>query len=240
MPRAPKPALKPTPPSGWQELRAILSPKTSVLFMASLLTPAAAFMLYPFLTIYFTHTLGMAIAVAGTLLSVRFLATATLSFVGGWASDRYGLVPVYVLAGVVTAVALWLMAYEHSGVVLALLLVVLGISAATVNANVRGLANLGVPAAHRATVQNYVHWLNNVGMAMALPFSAFLLHAGSSRLPFFVAAGGYLAMAAVVAWGFRSDAAPSSVAATGSNPWTIVRATELFASSWPLFCCGWR
>ena len=228
MSNASEPALKPKRPSIRQELHEILSPKTSVLFLASLLTPAAAFMLYPFLTIYFTHTLGLAIAVAGSLLSLRFLASATLSFVGGWASDRYGLVPVYALAGLVTAVALWLMAYLHSVAVLALLLVVLGISAATVNANVRGLANLGVPAAHRGTVQNYVHWLNNVGMAMALPFSAFLLHAGSSRLPFFVAAGGYLAMAAVVAWAFRSHAAPSPVAASRSNPWTIVRQDRAF------------
>ncbi len=226
----PQPTAKPTPPTVWQELGQILSPKTSVLFAASLLTPAAAFMLYPFLTIYFTHTLGLAIAVAGALLSIRFLSSATLSFVGGWASDRYGLVPVYVLAGVVTAAALWLMAFQHSGLVLALLLVVVGISAATVNANVRGLANLGVPAAHRGTVQNYVHWLNNLGMAVALPFSAFLLHAGSSRLPFVVAAIGYLAMAALVAWAFRSDAAPAKTPSVParSTPWGILRQDRAF------------
>lgn len=79
-------------------------------------------------------------------------------------------------------------------VVLALLLVVVGRSAAPVNANVRGLTNLG--------------------MALSLPFSALLLHAGASRLPFLVAAAGYLAMAAMaatvatVARAFRSDATP--------------------------------
>lgn len=75
---------------------------------------------------------------------------------------------------------------------LALLLVVVGRSAAPVNANVRGLTNLG--------------------MALSLPFSALLLHAGASRLPFLVAAAGYLAMVATVARAFRSDAVPSHTA----------------------------
>lgn len=222
-PKAPRPSMR-------QELRQIWSPRTAVLLAASLVTPAAAFMLYPFMTIYFTHTLGLAIAVAGGLLSLRFLSSAVLSFVGGWASDRWGLVPIYVLAGGVTAAALALMAFQANLVVLALLLVVVGISAATVNANVRGLANLGVPPEHRGTVQNYVHWLNNVGMAAALPFSAFLLHAGTSRLPFIVAAAGYLAMALLVGWAYRDTAAPTRAkkAAPASTPWAILKQDRAF------------
>ncbi len=226
----PEASAKGSRPSMRQELRQIWSPRTAVLLAASLVTPAAAFMLYPFMTIYFTHTLGLAIAVAGGLLSLRFLSSAGLSFVGGLASDRWGLVPMYVLAGGVTAAALALMAFQSNLVVLALLLVVVGACAATVNANVRGLANLGVPPQHRGTVQNYVHWLNNVGMAAALPFSAFLLHAGASRLPFIVASAGYLAMALLVGWAYRDAAAPTRAnkAAPASTPWAILKQDRPF------------
>ena len=67
------------------------------------------------------------------------------------------------LVGVITAVALWLMAYQHSLAVPALLLVVGDISAATVNAHGRGLANWAFPprprdgASLRGRAQHLAH-----------------------------------------------------------------------------------
>lgn len=109
-----------------QEFREILTAETAALFVASFITPAAAFMLYPFLTIYFTHALGLGIALAGLLLSLRFLSGAVLGFLGGMLSDRFGLVRTYVLAGIVTALAIFLMGFQHNIAWLAVLLVVWG------------------------------------------------------------------------------------------------------------------
>lgn len=223
-------------PSMLDELRGIMNTKTIPLLMGSLIIPLAAFMLYPFLTIYFTHDLGFSAALAGILLSLRFLSSALLGFLGGWLSDRVGLVATYVAASTVTAVAVFLLAYQRQMLPLVVLLVVLGVSASTVNASVRGLANQYVTEGNRGTVQNYIHWLNNLGMAAALPISAFALHAGHSRLPFIVTAAAYFVMALVLgrAFGMRSG----KVAESGSPetkpksvvfPWGILRDDRAFA-----------
>ncbi len=215
-------------------MRNVLNPQTATLFAASLITPAAAFMLYPFLTIYFTHTLGMSAAEAGMLLSVRFLSSALLGFIGGWATERFGLLRTYVTAGVITAVAIFVMAFERGVVPLVVILVVMGVSASTVNACVRGLANLAVTSENRGAVQNYVHWLNNVGMAIALPFSADILMGGISNTPFIVTALGYLAMAILLGVVFRTEtaphSAPSGAKSKGRNwPWQLLTKDRAFA-----------
>lgn len=217
-----------------REFREILTTETAVLFVASFITPAAAFMLYPFLTIYFTHALGFSVALAGLLLALRFLSGAVLGFLGGMVSDRFGLVRTYVWAGLVTALAIFLLGFQHSVLALVILLLIVGVSASTVNANVRGLANLGVKPEHRGTVQNYVHWLNNLGMAVALPFSADVLHGGYSVAPFVVTAVGYLAMAALVGVTYtripsESGGAETLPASKRLSPWQIVRQDRAFA-----------
>lgn len=223
----------PIKPNFFQEMRNVLNPQTTTLFAASLITPAAAFMLYPFLTIYFTHTLGMSAGEAGMLLSVRFLSSALLGFIGGWASERFGLLRTYVMAGVITALAIFVMAFQRGVVPLVVILVVMGVSASTVNACVRGLANLAVTTENRGAVQNYVHWLNNVGMAIALPFSADILLGGISNTPFMVTAVGYLAMAILLGVVFRKrDAAPSAPSGTKSKstwPWGLLGKDRAFA-----------
>lgn len=220
--------------SFFQEVRNILNAQTATLFAASLITPAAAFMLYPFFTIYFTHTLGYSAAEAGILLSVRFLSSALLGFIGGWASDRFGLLRTYVVAGVITAAAIFIMAFQRGVVPLVVLLVITGVSASTVNACVRGLANVTVTTENRGAVQNYVHWLNNVGMAIALPLSADVLLGGISRAPFMVTAGGYLAMALLLGMVFRQSAVAKPTDGvtkpkTSILPWRILGQDRAFA-----------
>lgn len=160
-----------------RELRDVTNPRTFVLFGSSLVVPLAAFMLYPFLIIYFTHVLKFSAAEAGLLLSLRFLSSGMLGFVGGWAADRLGLGRTYVTAGLLTGLTVLAMSLATQVWLMAGLLVVLGVSASTVNATARGLANTHVDSAQRGTVQNLIHWLNNVGMAAALPLSAFALAA---------------------------------------------------------------
>ncbi len=220
--------------SFFQDMRNILNAQTATLFAASLITPAAAFMLYPFFTIYFTHTLGYSAAGAGLLLSVRFLSSALLGFIGGWASERFGLLRTYMLAGVITAVAIFIMSFQRGVVPLVVLLVITGVSASTVNACVRGLANVTVTQDNRGAVQNYVHWLNNVGMAIALPFSADVLLGGISRVPFMVTAVGYLAMAVLLGIAFRRSVAATPQRAeskpkTSALPWRILGQDRAFA-----------
>lgn len=213
------------------ELRAVLTPKTGVLFVSSFVIPAAAFMLYPFLTIYFTHRLHFSPAGAGLLLSVRFLSSAVLGFVGGWISDRIGLLRTYALAALVTAIAIVLLAFQATILPIVVLLVVMGLSGSTVNNTVRGLSNQGLPDAHRGTGQNVIHWLNNIGMAVALPISSFALRGGLSRTPFLVAAAAYLVMAfvMVIAFGRQADPAPSTPAPKhASSPWAILRQDRSF------------
>jgi hypothetical protein len=202
-------------------LRGLLSRDTSVLFAASFFTPLAAFMLYPFLIIDFTHLLGFSAVVAGLLLSVRFLSSAALGFVGGWAAERFGLARTYAVAGIVTSAAILGLSWARTIPLLILLLAVLGLAASTVNACVRGMTNIAVPPAQRGRAQNVIHWLNNIGMAAALPFSAYVLGAGHSVLPFWAAAGVYAAMALAVA---VSIGAPAAREETAAPPDTRTRA----------------
>lgn len=182
-----------------EEARHIFTARTTGIMVASFLTPAATFTLYPFLTIYFTHSLAFGAAAAGAIISLRFLGSGLLGFAGGWVSDRIGLLPTYVAAALVSALAIVLMAFQTEAVPLAVLLIVLGVSGSAASACVRGLANLAVTAENRGAVQNYVHWLNNIGGALALPVSADLLQGGFSRTPFFVAAASFVVLAVLLA-----------------------------------------
>lgn len=189
----------------WNDLGSVLSPRTAVLFIGSLVIPAAAFMLYPFLTIYFTHELHDTVAEAGLLLSIRFLSSAVFGFLGSWSSGRWGLLRTYYISSLLTAGAIALLAFQHQVIPIILLLLVMGVSGSTVMSMIRGLSNIGVPAEHRGTALNVIHWLTNVGMAVAMPFSALLLHGGHSRTPFYVAAGAYAVMVPVVALFFGKN-----------------------------------
>lgn len=211
--------------------RGIVTPHTLPLFAASLVVPMAAFLLYPFLTVYFTHQLAFSPAKAGLLLSIRFLSSALLGFVGGWVADRLGLVKTYMIAAIVTALAIGVLARQSQVLPILGLLVVLGVSSSTVNATVRGLANQATSESHRGMMQNVIHWLNNIGMAAALPISAFAFHAGFSRVPFFVAAIAYVVMAIALglAFYFRSDKeSDQGQKATNVSVWHVVRDDRAF------------
>lgn len=214
------------------DFRRVSNPATVTLFLSSLLVPMAAFMLYPFLIIYFTHVLRLSVAAAGFLLSVRFLSSGFLGFLGGALSERIGLGRTYLAAGVVTGLTVWALGMERQVWVLACLLVVLGVSASTVNAMARGLANEHVDEESGGIVQNYIHWLNNVGMAAALPISAFLLGGGYSRIPFDVTAVAYAALALVLGIAFRGSGTSSHDApkptAKRAMPWTILAEDRAF------------
>lgn len=85
------PAAKPMKLILWNYIHERRSPKTWLLFIASLVTPAAAFMLYPFLTIYLTHTLG-----AGGGSAVHSVSVQCHAVVCG----RVGVGPIRTGAGV--------------------------------------------------------------------------------------------------------------------------------------------
>lgn len=216
-----------------EEFRLLVSPKTSVLFASSFIIPLAAFMLYPFLTIFFTHRLHFSAAEAGLLLSIRFLSSGLLGFVSGWLSNRLGMARTYTISGTVTALVIVLLAFQTGLWPIVVLLVLMGVSESSVKTTVRALSNQALPEEHRGAGQNYMYWLNNVGMAVAMPVSSFALHGGLSQIPFFVAAAAYLIMAGVMAAGFGSHDRPPSE--TGSNirhsvaPWTILRQDRAFA-----------
>lgn len=220
-------------PSLIRELLDVTNSRTSVLFASSLVVPMAAFMLYPFLIIYFTHVLRLNAAEAGLLLSVRFLSSGVLGFLGGFAADRIGLGRTYVMAGVLTGLTVLAMSEETHVWPLAGLLVILGVASSTVNAAARGLANSQVDSHHRGTVQNLIHWLNNVGMAAALPLSAFALRGGYSRIPFDVTAGGYIGIALLMATIFwrkkTADGASAGPVTHANGPWAILRRDPAFA-----------
>lgn len=215
-----------------RDLRDVTNSRTSILFASSLVVPLAAFMLYPFLIIYFTHVLKLSAAEAGLLLSVRFLSSGIFGFVGGLAADRMGLARTYVMAGLLTGLTVLAMSAEtHVGPLVGLL-AILGVSASTVNAAARGLANTQVDSAHGGTVQNLIHWLNNVGMAAALPLSAFALRGGYSRIPFDVTALAYMSIALLVGirfWDTRAAGGDSSGSTNQAvGPWTILRQDPAF------------
>ncbi len=215
-----------------EEFRLLVSPKTSVLFASSFIIPLAAFMLYPFLTIFFTHRLHFSAAEAGLLLSIRFLSSGLLGFVSGWLANRLGMTRTYTISGIMTALVIVLLAFQTSLWSIVVLLVLMGVAESSVKTTVRALSNVALPAEHRGAGQNYMYWLNNVGMAVAMPVSSFALHGGLSRIPFFVAAAAYLVMALVMAAGFgghgRQEPEPGSNTRKSIAPWTIFRQDRAF------------
>lgn len=217
-----------------------LTPQMVPLLVSSLVVPLAAFMLYPFLIIYFTHSLGFSVAAAGLLLSVRFLASGLLGFLSGMLADRWGLARTYVLSGLITGLAIVTLASVTGIAAIVILLVIMGVSSSAVNAMARGLASQYVDENLRGTVQNIIHWLNNVGMAVALPFSAFVLNGGYSRIPFVVAALAYVVMAVIIGLAFvrhrpmLENSPKDAKTANPVGPWRVIRDDAAFV--WLLLC----
>jgi hypothetical protein len=87
----------------------------------------------------------------------------------------------------------------------------------------------------RGIAQNYVHWLNNIGMAAALPISALALGGGYSRIPFDVSAAAYGVMAVSLFVAFGAFRAPrpapghqSGSGRSGSAPWSVLASDRAF------------
>ncbi|SMC05878.1 Na+/melibiose symporter [Sulfobacillus thermosulfidooxidans DSM 9293] len=226
-------------PKTLQSFRSVITGPVIVLFLISFIVPFSAFMLYPFLIIYFTHVLHYHPWQAGLLLSVRFLASGIFGFTGGLVSQRLGNLRTYIISGLLSAAAIVALAFTHKPATIVMTLAILGLAASTVNAMARGLANELVKDEYRGVIQNYIHWLNNIGMAAALPLSALLLGGGYSRAPYFFAAAGYALAAGALAMtvgrsrsrspepALRMSQSPSSM-----KPWQILQHDRAF--SWLL------
>lgn len=100
-------------PKTLQSFRSVITGPVIVLFLISFIVPFSAFMLYPFLIIYFTHVLHYHPWQAGLLLSVRFLASGIFGFTGGLVSQRLGNLRTYIISGLLSAAAIVALAFTQ-------------------------------------------------------------------------------------------------------------------------------
>lgn len=164
----------------------VLTPATGFLLGAQLLSSATAYMLLPFLAVYFHRRLGFSVAGSGFLVGLPFLAGLAFSLAGGYLTDRVGPLRSYLAATLLFGLAVGALVYAHGQGQIAATLVGLGIAWSVVNTAGQSVVNGATRPEHRGTVQNATYWVNNVGVVLGLFVSAELLGAGTSTAPFAV------------------------------------------------------
>ncbi len=141
----------------------------------------------PFLMLYLTIRLGMAVSAAALLVSVLGAGSFVAQLTGGELADRLGRRPVMMLSFFIAPVAMLVLGLTHETVLLVVAMFALGfftdLSRPAVNAAIVDL----VPAERRARAFGYMYWAINLGAALApilagllANFDYFLLFAGDA------------------------------------------------------------
>jgi CRP/FNR family cyclic AMP-dependent transcriptional regulator len=201
-------ASKPAAPPRFRE---VVNPKLLVLFSVSIVRTLAGYMLVPFLALYFHLALGFSLAESGALVGLAFLSALALGVVGGFLADRFGPMRALVVANVVSAAAITALgvAPARDLILVAVVMVVYGAMRPVGSSTVDALANTNTAPEHRGTVQNYLYWLNNVGVLVGLLLGAEALGAGRSAVPLFIVAAVTVATLLPLSFVFGQDLKPN-------------------------------
>lgn len=209
-------------------LRDVMTPRTMLIFAIALLTNVTMYMVHPFFVIYFKESLGFSIPEAGLLVALPFVSAVLFGMAGGYLSDRIGVLRTYTFAMAIYAVSIGAVGFVHSFVVAAILMLVSGLALPVISSGISTLVNDSAKPEHRGLLQNYLYWLNNVGIVVGLLVSAELLHAGHSNVPLIVLGFVRLLLCAVILLFFRESHSESSDAVTDvSNRPTMLTAFKL-------------
>lgn len=168
-------------------LREALTPRIALIFGISACSTVTLYMVQPFFVIYFKQALGFSVPEAGLLVALPFLSAILFGVVGGYVSDRIGVQRAFTLAMAVFAIAIGAVAFVHSFLIAAILMLISGLAMPVMSSSVQSMVNtLAAKPEHRGTLQNYLYWISNVGVVIGLLISSQLLRAGSSNTPIIV------------------------------------------------------
>lgn len=212
-------------------LRDALTPRTVLILAIALFTNVTLYMVHPFFVIYFKQTLGFSTPEAGLLVGLPFVSAILFGVVGGYLSDRTGVLRTFTLAMVVYAVSVGAVAFTHSFVLVAVLMLVSGLAIPVMSSGISSLLNESAQPEHRGLLQNYLYWINNVGVALGLLVSAELLHAGHSNVPLLVFGIVRLLLCVAILIFFRGKHSESSESAAAAPKRLSMLATFKFVGT---------
>lgn len=164
-------------------LRDALTRRVSFILIIALVSNTTLYMVQPFLAVYFNESRGFSMAQSGILLSLSYVPAILFGTVGGYWADRLGVLRTYILATAVYGLSVASIGFFHSFSFLAILVLISGLAVSFTQSGIAALLNVTAKAEHRGLLQNYLYWLNNLGIVGGLLVSSELLHAGASNIP---------------------------------------------------------
>lgn len=184
-------------------LKDALTSRIALIFGIAFFSTATLYMVQPFFVVYFKQALGFSVPEAGLLVALPFLSAMLFGVVGGYLSDRIGVLRAFTLATAIFAVTIGTIGFTHSFVVAALLMLVSGLAMPVMSGGIQSLLNQSARPEHRGLLQNYLYWMNNVGVIIGLLVSAELLRAGDSNAPILLLGMVRLLLCVVILLAFR-------------------------------------
>ncbi|MDA8332914.1 MAG: MFS transporter [Candidatus Dormibacteraeota bacterium] len=209
-----------------------------VVLIGRFMTNVGTFMVIPFLVVYVTQHEAMTGLQAGALFAVLQLTRRGLSFMAGWASDRFGAERALTMGLLLEAAAyLSLTAVGRSFPAWAITIALLGFGGSMSNNGARSLLAASRSAGAVVNLSRYYVSINAAAMIGPL-IGAALLTAGLSRLAFLTAASLHLLFAAASAVLLRGVHEPSAVALRVSDMIAGLREHHLVVYG-TLVASGW-
>ncbi|WDL95696.1 MFS transporter [Alicyclobacillus sp. ALC3] len=160
-----------------------LTPQVTMLLGIALLSAATFYMVQPFFVIYFREALGFSVSQSGLLVALPFLPAILFGLLGGYISDRIGVLRSYTLGLLIYGLSVGAISFLNQFIYILILMIVSGFAVSVMSGGIQSVITLVSVSEHRARLQNYLYWINNVGALLGLLVASELLRAGHSNVP---------------------------------------------------------
>ena len=165
----------------------------------STITQAVAFTVISFIPLFMIDQMGVSKETAATFLSIIYSAALWATVGGGYLSDRFGAVPVVLLACLVTGPVIYLMTHASYGIGIVFLLFLLGVSQYVRLPVCEAYLVSEAPVHYRSTIMGIYFFSFIEGGGLLTPVMGYLI----DRFGFpvsFQAAGASIFLVSLICW----------------------------------------
>jgi MFS family permease len=159
-----------------------------LLFWGMLISSSGNSMIWPFLTVFLTQNLNIALTTATALLTIKSVTTLIASLVAGPLTDRFGRKKAMVLSMGASSLIYILMGFGKSLPIFALLMAASGLVEPLYRIGTNAMLADLLPSQQRAEGYSLMRMINNVGIAIG-PMVGGFMAATSYTATFFIGAG---------------------------------------------------
>lgn len=124
------------------------------------------FMFVPFISTYFSHSLGFSVAFVGVILAVRIISQQGLMMAGGFLADRFGYKPIAVLGFIVRGVGFAWMGLTDDPISILIAASLSGVGGAMFSPSLKALVTYFTPLDRQKEAFSALNIIENAGSVL--------------------------------------------------------------------------